>query len=160
MARPLMLTAALIAVVSLVPAATSCSSSNDQAGNQDAASECHWPASLNDAGPGACAVGRAYVSCSYPSGVSCEGGAGASGGVTMLCISDDPNSCQGCGSISGAATCKNMCAPNEYAVSYGGPPHFSNDGGPDTFVYQQAPTNCRGVGVTPGGNQYSCCPCE
>jgi hypothetical protein len=126
------------------------------------ATECHWPASLNDAGPGACAVGRAYVSCSYPTGVSCEGGGGASSksGVSMGCISDDPTSCEGCGSTSGAATCKSICAPNEYAVSCGGPPHPSNDGGPDEFVYQQAPANCRDVGVTPGGNQYSCCPCE
>lgn len=127
-----------------------------------APSTCKWPASLNDAGPGACRVGRAYVECKYPSGVSCDGGLGASspGGLTMLCISDDPTSCQGCDSISGPATCTNMCAPNEYAVSCGGPPLFSGDGGFDNFAYQQPPANCVGVAGTPAGNEYSCCPCE
>jgi hypothetical protein len=128
----------------------------------DALSTCEWPASLNEAGPGACRVGRAYVECKYPSGVSCDGGLGGSspGGLTMLCISDDPTSCQGCDSISGPSTCTNMCAPNEYAVSCGGPPLISSDGGFDNFAYQQAPANCVGVAGTAAGNEYSCCPCE
>jgi hypothetical protein len=131
-------------------------------GGAAAPSTCKWPTSLDDAGPGACGVGRAYVKCTYPSGVSCEGGVGASspGGLTMLCISEDPTSCSGCESISGPPTCTNMCAPNEYAVSCGGPPRFSSDGGFDNFAYQQAPANCVGVGGTPAGNLYSCCPCE
>jgi hypothetical protein len=121
---------------------------------------CAWPANLADAGPGACRVGRAFVECTYSSGVVCEGGAGVSF-ATMACISDDPTSCSGCGSIAGAATCTSMCAPNEYAVSCGGPPHFpSSDGSLDGFMYQQAPANCVGVGGTPAGNEYSCCPCE
>src|SRR3984957_216292 len=126
-------------------------------------STCHWPASLDDAGPGACSVGRAYVECIYPSGVSCEGGPAAfsPGGVTMGCISGDPTSCTGCASTAGAATCTDKCAPNEYAVSCGRPPPPpSDDGGADDFVYQQAPSNCVDVAATPGGNVYSCCPCE
>jgi hypothetical protein len=112
---------------------------------------CAWPANLADAGPGACRVGRAFVGCTYPSGVICEGGTGASF-PTMACISDDPTSCSGCGSIAGAATCTNMCAPNEYAVSCGGL---------DNFEYQQPPATCVRVGgVTPGGSGFYCCPCE
>jgi hypothetical protein len=158
----------------LLGSAVGCSSTSSGAGTPDGAamtsddqigatsSTCHWPASLDDAGPGACSVGRAYVECVYPSGVSCEAGGGAfsPGGVTMGCISDDPTSCTGCASTAGAATCTDKCAPNEYAVSCGGPPHFSVDGGPDDFVYRQAPSNCVDIGATPGGNVYSCCPCE
>jgi hypothetical protein len=159
----------------LLVAAVGCSSSSSGAGAPDGAatssdrqsaatpSACHWPASLDDAGPGACTVGRAYVECVYPSGVSCEAGGGAfsPGGLTMGCISDDPTSCTGCASTAGAATCTDKCGPNEYAVSCGGPPHPpSGDGGSDDFVYQQAPSNCVDIGGTPGGNVYSCCPCE
>jgi hypothetical protein len=128
-----------------------------------APSTCQWPASLNDAGPGACSVGRAYVKCTYPTGVSCEGGEGASsrqGGLTMLCISDDLTSCSGCGSTAGTATCTDLCAPNEYGLSCGGPPHFNPDGGGDNFTYQEPPANCVGMGGTPAGNGYYCCPCE
>jgi hypothetical protein len=140
-------------------------SAGDDAGHSQpttALPACHWPASLDDAGPGACGVGRAYVKCTYPSGVSCEAGGGASspGGLTMLCLSDDPTSCAGCVSIAGAATCTDMCAPDEYAVSCGGPPQFSNDGGSGDFAYQEPPANCVGVGGTPAGNAYFCCPCE
>jgi hypothetical protein len=124
--------------------------------------QCSWPASLYDAGPGSCTAGRAFVSCSYPVGVTCEGGLGGavgSGGLDMGCISDDPTSCAGCTSISGIATCHDMCGPDQYAVSCGGPPHFDEDGG-SNFTYQEAPDGCVGVGATPGGNAYSCCPCE
>jgi len=110
-----------------------------------AAGQCHWPESLNDAGPGACAVGYAYVDCRFPSGAGC------------LCISNDPTSCPGCGPGSGA-TCENRCASNEYAVSCGGPPRLLPDGG--FASYQQAPDACVGIAGTPGGNLYSCCPCE
>ncbi len=112
-----------------------------------AAVQCHWPESLNDAGPGACTVGRAYVVCHFPSGAGC------------LCISDDPTSCPNCGPVTGA-TCQNVCAQGEYAVSCGGPPIPIGlpDGGFGS--YQKAPDGCTGVGATPGGNLYSCCPCE
>lgn len=127
----------------------------------DAYGQCTWPAYLDDAGPGACTVGRAYVQCSYPSGVTCEGGGGAFSphGIDQDCISNDPASCSGCTSTTGAATCKSICAPNKYAVSCGGPPHLSPDGS-STFNYQEAPDGCVGVGFTPGGNGYFCCPCE
>ncbi len=50
-----------------------------------------------------------------------------------------------------------MCAPYEYAVSCGGSTRPSLDGGFD-FTHQQAPDGCVGVGGTPAGNAYSCCP--
>ena len=166
MARHLSFAVGLAVVVSLARAATGCSSASESATGKSEASTapstCQWPASLNDAGPGACSVGRAYVKCTYPSGVNCEAGGGASSpeGLTMLCISDDPTSCSGCGSTAGAATCTDMCAPNEYALSCGGPPHFNPDGGVDNFTYEQPPANCVGMGGTPAGNGYYCCPCE
>jgi hypothetical protein len=56
-------------------------------------------------------------------------GASSPGELTMGCISEDPTSCSGCVSTAGAATCTNMCAPSEYAVSCGGPPHPPSGGG-------------------------------
>lgn len=119
--------------------------------SQDAAAAvraCRWPESLNDAGPGirACAVGRAYVECSYPSGAGCG------------CISNDPTTCPGCGPATGA-TCHSQCAANEYAVSCGGPPALLPDGGIGD-PYQDAPAACTVIAGTPAGNSYSCCPCQ
>ncbi len=122
---------------------------------------CKWPASLDDAGPGACSVARAYVHCTYPSGVACEGGARASSpsGLGMSCLSDDLTSCSGCISTTGVMTCMSVCAANEYAVSCGGPPRPSPDGG-FAADYQGPPDGCVGVDGTPAGNSYSCCPCQ
>ncbi len=133
--------------------------------------QCNWPAYLDDGGPGTCTVGRAFVECQYPVGVVCEGGPSASGGgegpsgpvsgLTQLCISSDPTSCSGCSSSTGTATCTNKCAPTQYAVSCGGPPVPSlPDGGQVTWTYQNPPEGCVGVGGTPGGNGYYCCPCQ
>ncbi len=115
---------------------------------------CHWPDSLNDAGSGACTVGRTYLNCRFPSGVGC-GAVSSPGPLTEGCISSDLTGCPGCDPAVGA-TCEDQCGPDEYAVSCGGPPHFADDG---SFTYQQAPAGCRDVGSTPGGNTYSCCPC-
>jgi len=56
--------------------------------------ECHHAAGVDDGGPGACAVGRAYLQCSLPSGTQC------------LCVTND-QSCEGCGPGSGA-TCQDQ----------------------------------------------------
>jgi hypothetical protein len=111
-------------------------------------------------GPGACQLGRAYVACDYPVGASCDGGGtlAGQGGVHMGCISDDPTTC-GCSSIAGSATCRSICADNEYAVRCGGLPRHLPDGG-GWIAYQEAPDGCATVGVTPGGSNFSCCPCE
>jgi hypothetical protein len=138
------------------------SGTSESGGDGAAASqvECHWPAGLNDGGPGACHVGRAYVECAYSEGVTCEDGTGAFSpdGVTELCLSNDGRSCSGCRSTTGTAACASKCAVNEYAVSCGGPPRPTPDGG-SASEYQSAPTGCIAIGSTPGGNTYSCCPC-
>ncbi|MEO8901941.1 MAG: hypothetical protein ABI627_10475 [Polyangiaceae bacterium] len=120
---------------------------NGSAGKPGAASasssECTWPASLNDAGLGACGVGRAYVNCTGPSG-------------GCLCLSDDPTTCAACAEqFQGPLTCVSECAANEYAVSCGGPPQPGSG-----FVYQDVPAACHSVAATPGGSQYACCPCQ
>ena len=105
---------------------------------------CEPPANLRDAGPHvrACTFGRAYLECTFPGGGGC------------LCISDDPSMCRGC-----AAPCQNRCADDEYAVSCGGPPLLSEDGGV-TETYQELLAGCVIVAGTPAGNAYACCPCE
>jgi hypothetical protein len=122
----------------------------EDGGRSDAGGQCHWPASLNDAGPGvlACAVGRAFVECTSPSG-GCD------------CITDDPTTCSDCpGGLPSGATCRNQCAPGEYAVSCGGPPPFPpSDGGPAP-VYQQPPAGCVNKGGGPAGDTNACCPCQ
>ena len=125
-------------------AASGAARKSEDAGARDAG-QCRWPDSLDDAGPGACSVGRAYIQCTYPSGAGCA------------CLSDDPTGCPGCGPASGAV-CTSVCSAGEYAVSCGGPPLVLADGGAG-FDYQSAPSGCRAAGGTPGGNEYSCCPC-
>lgn len=106
-----------------------------------AAHQCTLP-SAGDVNAGACSIGRALVSCSSPNG-----------GCT--CLSDDPKTCAGCSEQLGAdVECENKCAPNEYAVSCGGPPKL--DGG----TYQSVPKDCTALSATPGGNTYACCPCR
>jgi hypothetical protein len=102
-------------------------------------STCGHAVGVDDAGAGACAVGRHDLTCNDPSGAGC------------LCVTDD-SSCPGCTIAN--VTCTNQCNSNEYALSCGGPPHF--DPG---FTYASAPDSCRSVGATPGGNVYYCCPC-
>lgn len=123
---------------------------------------CVWPSPV-DAGPGACRVGRLHVECAYPAGVACDSGltyTSPNGGVTMLCLSDDATGCPGCHPIAGAATCKSICAPGQYAMACGGLPRLTPDGGFDDTYYQEPPSACALVRPTPGGVGYWCCPCE
>src|SRR5450432_4326419 len=64
---------------------------------------CPHPASLDDAGAGACTLGRAALFCESAT----QGGCG--------CVTND----QSCGC---AIPCQNKCHANEYALSCGGPP--------------------------------------
>ena len=66
----------------------------------EAAGQCLWPDTLNDAGPGVrgCYVGRALLECTFPSGVGCSAES-SSGPLTELCISDDPTHCSDCSSL-------------------------------------------------------------
>ena len=95
-----------------------------------------------DAGPGACTIDVAFVSCEGPAG-------------GCACLSDNPASCPDpqCGPTDGM-TCKNACAANEYAMACGGLP------GPNAPAYQDAPSNCRFATANPGGVAYYCCPCS
>ena len=96
---------------------------------------CKHPASLDDAGVGACGIGHAVVDCTDQSGAGCG------------CISDTL-SCDGCGGL----TCKNKCKVNEYALSCGSI-------GPPTGPTADPPAECRGVEATPAGITFYCCPC-
>ncbi|HXN33446.1 MAG TPA: hypothetical protein VN894_16370 [Polyangiaceae bacterium] len=124
---------------------------------------CTWPSSLNpaaDASWGQCSAARAYLSCTTP------------GGAGEECLSNDPTRCpnpdnimvsfgasNGDASImesASALVCQNKCQPNEYGAECGGvgppPPGGQGPGA-------QPPAGCRGMGVTPGGTQFLCCPC-
>src|ERR1700722_706057 len=67
-----------------------CSSAGSGGASPDtrAGGECHWPDSLNDAGPGSCDVGRAYLKCTYESGVAGDDTSG-SGPLFVSCLSND-----------------------------------------------------------------------
>ena len=122
---------------------------------------CAWPTPV-DAGPGACRVGRFHLECHFPEGATCDSGQSytGTGGVRMLCVSDDPTSCPGCHPTSGTVTCTSMCAPNQYATSCGGPPRLAVDGGGiDPDYYQEPPAVCSLVTPTPSGMGFWCCPC-
>ncbi|HET7545730.1 MAG TPA: hypothetical protein VFK05_37940 [Polyangiaceae bacterium] len=106
---------------------------------------CSIPRDSFDAGPGSCAVARAYVTCHTPSGAGC------------LCLSDDPTTCPDCAETfqNAQLSCESKCAANEYAVSCGGPPRPNGN-----VAYQGVPAGCHSLSGTPGGNQYACCPCD
>jgi hypothetical protein len=120
---------------------------------------CAWPTPV-DAGPGACRVGRVFLTCDFPSGGSCDTGLAFGPNMAMLCISDDPGACTGCSATTGTATCTSKCAPNQYAMECGGPPRLDPDGGMDRGYYEQAPAECVLVGPTPSGAAFWCCPCQ
>ncbi len=101
---------------------------------------CTWPASLDptDASTGQCAAARSYLSCQ------------GSNGVTELCLSNDPTQCPGPNLQPGVSfTCSDRCNTSEYGVECGFGP------GPAP----QAASNCRSMGITPGGTGFYCCPC-
>jgi hypothetical protein len=104
--------------------------------------------SLDDAGPVVrpCTMGAAFFLCSGDSGSDCQ------------CISADPTDCPQCGPTT-AATCRNLCGPDQYVATCGGPPlPPSRDGAPSDVVYQEPPDACVEVGSNPGGITWSCCP--
>lgn len=115
------------------------------AGATGDAAECRLPSRSADAGLGACTVARALVVCtsSAPGSGSCE------------CLSDDPTTCAFCREqLTGDVTCLSQCAANEYAVACGGPPIPDGD-----VHYEDAPSGCTGLGYSPAGSEFVCCPC-
>jgi len=75
-------------------------------------------------------------------------------GITETCVANDATACPGSGSAVGdSAVCRNLCAENEYGLSYGGvgplapPPSIA------------LPAACKLGLPTPGGTAFYCCPC-
>jgi hypothetical protein len=99
---------------------------------------CSHPSYLDDAGAGACTLGRAALFCESPTQGGCD------------CVTND----QSCGCN---IPCENKCHANEYAVACGGPPAPPDR---DAAPYADPPANCRGVGGFPSGGAFYCCPCE
>ena len=109
----------------------------------DSGGACSWPADLNstDLSTAQCRVAHALLSC--------EG----SNGTSASCISNDPTQCPGPNPQPGVSfTCTNQCNAGEYAATCGGV-------GPQSGPSAQPPTDCRNMGVNPGGISYYCCPC-
>jgi hypothetical protein len=134
-----------------------CSSSNASGASSDtqAGGQCHWPDSLNDGGPGACAVGLAYLKCTYESGIAGDDMSG-SGPLFVGCLSNDVTGCPGGGPPGG--TCTDMCGSNRYAVACGGQPGVTTPGG-TPITYQEPPAGCTSLGPTTLSSLF-CCPCE
>jgi hypothetical protein len=117
---------------------------NVEAAGSAAAAACMRAQGLD--GPGAprdsCSSKRAYLKCDLP------------GGVTELCLSDDPLQCPEevvSGSDVAAHSCIDQCAANEYAVACGGVgPKIGN---------AVPPEGCRALLSGPGGGSAYCCPC-
>ena len=108
-----------------------------QDGGTTALPACSWPTSLDgEPGDGRCHAKRHHLRCE---------GASSTGGVTVLCISNDPTRCAGAESSlpDVALTCRDLCAPQEYGLVCGrvGP------GG----SAMEPPPGCTDRGITPGG---------
>ncbi|HVZ33063.1 MAG TPA: hypothetical protein VG963_11590, partial [Polyangiaceae bacterium] len=82
---------------------------------------------------GSCSAARLYLSCSY------------AGGVTGLCLSEDPSHCPD-PQPGTALQCQDQCGSNEYAVSCSSLPR---PGAPAPTL--STPPGCRSAGATPGG---------
>src|SRR5262252_8035626 len=96
----------LFAVAFAAAAALCCSGTNSITNANDlGAVQCHWPSTLDDAGPGACHAARALVACHDSSGHTCS------------FLSDDAMTCSACG--AGDSGCQDQCGANQYAVSCG-----------------------------------------
>jgi hypothetical protein len=56
--------------------------------------------------------------------------------------------------------CVDQCHADEYAVGANGRPAPLADGGWTTYPQPDLPSSCRFLTADPGGDVYSCCPCE
>ena len=100
---------------------------------------CSWPAGfeITDAFvsiTGPCYAARTLLQCTGPNGE----------GVT--CISNDPTQCLGFAGY----TCRNQCAPNEYAA-------YCGSAGESSML--TPPRGCTPMFLTPAGTASYCCPC-
>jgi hypothetical protein len=124
-------------------AGSNAAGSGTEKGGSAAPAQCKRADGLD--GPGAprdsCTSKRAYLKCDLP------------GGVTELCLSDDPTRCPDEGVSGGAAamSCSDQCAADEYAVACGRiGPNVGSAAPPD---------GCRSLLAGPGGGISYCCPC-
>ena len=84
--------------------------------------------------------------------LDCQGG-----GLGTICMSSDGITCPG-DPVTVGSSCTDRCAPNEYAVGYGGPPTLNDDAG---YLLPPLLASCNGNALgTPSGEAYACCPCD
>jgi hypothetical protein len=126
-------------LLSLVLLAGACSGSGNGSGSalSLAATQCSWPASLDDAGAGGCRAERAIVQCADSGGGQCFG------------LADDV-SCSGCG--DGFSNPVDKCGSDQYGVVCGSV-------GPSSTPIGTPPSGCTSQGATPAGTIFYCCPC-
>jgi hypothetical protein len=104
-------------------------------GSAKSGAQCGFAPGVGTGLPGACAAGRALLSCESPMGGGCT------------CVTDDV--CGGCDIVP----CVNKCKAGEYAVACGGPPN-------PNITYDDPPAGCRADLPTPAGSVFYCCPCR
>ena len=110
-------------------------------GGTPALPACTWPAAfVPDGSAVECWAARVYLACKVSDGSERE------------CLSDNMLACPRPEPTAGVtdSDCKNVCLPNEYALSCGG-------AGPERS--RDPPANCRLLPPNPGGTNYACCPC-
>jgi hypothetical protein len=103
---------------------------------------CPMLAALNstDAARISYSAGRALVSCAYASG------------ATGICVSDDVTTCSS-SAVGEPLSCSNLCAANQYGLSYGGVGPLA---APPSI---ELPAGCTAGSQTPAGVAFYCCPC-
>jgi hypothetical protein len=106
---------------------------------------CTIPASMEPPSqPHAWTVGRALISCK-------------GNGLNTICISDNGTTCPD-DPVTVGSSCTDECAPDEYAVGYGGPPTFDDDAG--GYLTPPLIASCSGGDGLPSGTSLTCCPCQ
>jgi hypothetical protein len=130
----------LVAFALIAAAPLACTANNGGGAANDLIGrrQCSWSSSLDDAGSTGCHAAAAFVECKNAAGEGCA------------CLSDNSLTCDGCQAVG--ATCRDVCAADQYAVACGGV-------GPGAGAFTP-PAGCTSAGVTPGGVGYYCCPCQ
>src|SRR5215471_9213627 len=105
----------VLALITAAPLA--CTTSDGGATANDLRNrQCGWPSGLGDAGSGGCQAAAAFAECMNAAGEGCG------------CLSDSSLTCDGC--QAAGATCRDICAANQYAVACGGIGPTANDATP------------------------------
>jgi hypothetical protein len=129
----------IIAIALIAAAPIACTTSRGEVTTDDLnRRQCSWPSSLDDGGADGCRAAAAYVTCKNAAGAGCG------------CLTDNSLTCEGCAVPD--ATCRDLCAVNQYAVACGGIGPQASAGTP--------PAGCTWAAAIPGGIAYYCCPCQ